>query len=115
MDIVDAPHQGGMLGGSLRVSVVDASEEIRILAGIPLMREARAHCVSFTETVIEFDVEGLLVERTRARGHPVVIWVVSRRPDSQVGVGKRADQFSTDRIDQVAGPRRQIAQAERYG
>jgi len=82
--VVHRTQQGGMLRWPLRIRVVDSAKEIRVLTGIPFMRELDAKNVSFAEMVIQIDIEGLLSQGAGPLPNPVVIRIVSRSSDVQI-------------------------------
>ena len=65
--VVDGSHKRGMLGGALRARIMDAPEEVRVLSGIPFVREFRADDIVRSDAIIQLDVEGLLVKRAGVR------------------------------------------------
>src|SRR5262245_28189770 len=113
MYVVQASEQYRMLGWSLRVRIVNAAEEVGILALVPLVRESRAPAILRAKAVIQFDIERLLVQGTCPGRDPIMIRIIRRRTDVPIRQGKRLDQFRANGIDQVTWPRRQLAEAER--
>src|SRR5580658_7400286 len=102
-----------MLGESLCACVINAAEEIRVLAGIPLVREAHTGCVLVAEVLIQSDVERPLAERTRTVRDKVAVGIVSGRADVEIRQRECVDELRADGIDQIAGDRGEIAEPER--